>query len=525
MGSLCLRYSLRFFGMEFNINSENPLGRSTIWQILPFFFVWVSGMGTVTAQDYLGEIESLRLDLSSTVEPTAQATLLNDLSFAFRRVSPDSVMHYGQRALKLAAANDDICNLAYAYKNIGIAMYKKGDDHRSTLEHYKQALSLAKEMGDYPLQAGCLNNIGLVYHTIFQLETSLKYYFEGLELYETHIPQNDFRKGLLLANIGTTYWEMGDTEKAIQYFQKVMDYAQAYNHLSLYVIYCDNLASALRSKNQLEEALEKCKECLAITQKNNDLHSYLQANLAYANILFEMEEYEEAIVYVQEAYENAVKKNFLIISAKSLLVWARALKKLNKSDLAIQKATQAYNTSVKVEKYWQSGQIAHFLYQLYKEQGDHESALTYHVLYDEWSSKEKDVNIQYHVAELEAKYQNENHRKKIELLQKEQELNKDTNTLYKMGIGLLSLALLMGIYLFYNKKKAMKKLAELNLQLNATQESLKWKHDELQTIVNFAQEGITHKEFDTGACISCNTKALQNIWCIRPERYLTDYVQ
>ena len=338
----------------------------------------LSLLQSMEAQDYLEEIQAYRLELHNATNPVVQAEILNDIGFAFRRYSVDSLLKYGNLALELAIENNDLRNQAYAYKNIGIAFYKKGEDHEIAIENYKKAMNIAEKIEDYNLKAGCLNNIGLVYNTIFQLENSIQIYLQGLQLYEDGLLEEDFRKGLLLSNLSTSYRELDKHDKSLYYLKKALDFAEKNGYEKLITIYCDDYAMGLLGNGQPELAAEKCKECLEIMAANNDVHSNIQALYTYAEIMFSLANYEEAQLYAIKAYRLAEKDKFMVISAKCLLVCAKASDQLGDVHGAIGKGIKAYNTSTESDKLWQSAQIALFLTQKYREIGDHETALNYY---------------------------------------------------------------------------------------------------------------------------------------------------
>jgi tetratricopeptide (TPR) repeat protein len=52
------------------------------------------------------------------------------------------------------------------------------------IEHYEQALSIAREVGDRRVESYSLNNLGLAYHTLEQDEKARKMWGQALHAFE-----------------------------------------------------------------------------------------------------------------------------------------------------------------------------------------------------------------------------------------------------------------------------------------------------------------------------------------------------
>ena len=222
-----------------------------------WIFLLISA-GVLQAQDFEEEIALLKVHLSSSNnDAERQATLLNEISFAYRRIDVDSTEHYAQLALELALSQKDIRNQAYAHKNMGIALYKKGEDYVETLGSVQKSLDLGVQIADYGLQAACLNNMGLIYQSMYRLETSLKFFFEGLEFFTTGmVPEGQFLQGLLLSNIGSTYMKLKRYQAARDFFELTFVFAENHDQPRLKSIYCDEFAEVLLAIGEKHKALE-----------------------------------------------------------------------------------------------------------------------------------------------------------------------------------------------------------------------------------------------------------------------------
>src|SRR6266852_4783227 len=76
-----------------------------------------------------------------------------------------------EQALTLARVHQERSNQAYALRLLGdIAVHRDPPETEPAEAHYRQALTLAEELGMRPLQAHCHRGLGTLYATIGQQE-------------------------------------------------------------------------------------------------------------------------------------------------------------------------------------------------------------------------------------------------------------------------------------------------------------------------------------------------------------------
>lgn len=460
------------------------------------------------SQSYQQEIDSLKHIISYDNDSISLASLYNELGFAYRRFSVDSLEHYTDLAIQTAELTGDIGNLAKGYKNKGIAYYKNGSNYKKAIDAYEIGLKYAQEANDYNTQVGCLNNIGVVYYTIFQFQSSLKYYYQALEIYNERIDKNEFIKGLMLGNIGMSYREIKEHEKELEFIRGVIEYAETYDHKRLFVIYCDDYVKSLHKKGETKRAISLCDECIEESNKISDYHSKTQALLTLAEIRYDLKEYNRSLEIARQCELLAKEKNLDIVSSQSYLVQAKSLRMMGDLNNAVEIAKIAYKTGNDQHKFWQSSQAALLLSELYSEQHDYKEAYQYQEEYNKLSRANNDLLAKAQTEEIEAQYQVDNYLKTIEALNKQNDLQSTVSQLYIATITFMSLGLIF-TFLFYRKsKRAAQSLFKLNEENKQTQKALQEKHDELETIFRNSHEGIIYKELESGKIITCNQMAL-----------------
>lgn len=428
----------------------------------------------------LEKIDSLKTKLLSA-DDQEKAHLYNDLVGAFYNISFDSVFHYIQLAIVASKKAGNLEIEAIATKNLGL-IYAARNDYLKAIETQKKAVEISESINDYDLQAVCLNNIGYICHQTFQLDLGLEYLFQGLKICEEETLEDKSTKGLILGNIAACYSMLDNQKTALYFLQQVIDYADEIDDLMLKIRHCDEISLVLSKNNLVEEAKESCLECLKISKESGYTEAQMNALSAMVEILFKQGAYQEALEYAEE-YEQLGKKIRLKFMIPKILLWeSKILGKQGNLSEAIFKANEAYNMSATLRPK-HAASISNHLSQLYIETKDFEKAIHFQGLHLNWTKADQEQKVKYKAAELEAKYQTKNQQKQIDLLNQENKLNEQTNNLYKLGLGMLSLILLVVGRLFYIKRKTINQLANLNNELNKTQIELKDKHDDLEKYI------------------------------------------
>ena len=108
--------------------------------------------------------------------------------------------------------------MGVALNSIGITYHNKGDLDK-TLFFHTQNLELQKEIGNKLKQTSSIHNIGNIYRDKGEYDIALDYYSQCLDIYE----EFDANKHYFIhtfANIGDIHCQKGDYEKAKEFLEK-----------------------------------------------------------------------------------------------------------------------------------------------------------------------------------------------------------------------------------------------------------------------------------------------------------------
>lgn len=446
------------------------------------------------SQSYQEEINSIKDNLKKSNSAEKQIELLNDLTYAFRRISSDSMEVYSDRTFALALTVDYPKGLAIAYKNRGIIKFKRGGYYQSIIEDYEKASEYAKMAKDSYTQAACYNNIGLVYQSVFQMQEALRYFFMAFEMYQNETLPEDRLKGLIIGNIGTAYHRLEDYDKEYEYLKEVIDYAERRNLKSIYAIYCDNFAKALINRGEYKEAILQANKGIEVQKEIGDNQSYIQTLHTLSKAYLNLKEYKKGLTLAKESIELAKQYSYGLTLTEGYTTTIQLYKAQKHYNKAIESGIVGYNKVLETNNFEEGVIITKLLSELYEEIDDLPNAHKYLKEYIRFSEASLNQKSQMLVSQMEAKYQNVLKEKEIYALNSEKE-NQEKFTFFFFATSILLFGLLLFTFFSYKKQQKTKtEVEEKNAQLGLAEIGLAEKNQELKKYIesNIQLEQFAH---------------------------------
>lgn len=124
------------------------------------------------------------------------------------------------------------------------------NDYKSALTLLEEALNLAQKQANKELINHVLNQLGIVSLMAGEYHKSEKYLTQALELDRQENPEPDWRRVRLLVNLGITYKELQDYERALSLIQEGLTVAQTFDnpqHISQILINLSNVSRRQRN--------------------------------------------------------------------------------------------------------------------------------------------------------------------------------------------------------------------------------------------------------------------------------------
>ncbi|SFB69068.1 tetratricopeptide repeat protein [Kaistella jeonii] len=271
-------------------------------------------------------IDSLKKELNrNSIDNLQKFSIFNSLSISYRKVSPDSSMHYATKALELANKLKLEKEKGDALQNLGIA-YFYANDFKKSLDYLYQSLSIREKMADSDKIAHTLNSIGNVYFNLNNVSEALKFYKRSLVLARKLGDQK--REASILNNMGSLYVSNNRIDTAyIILNQSVAILEKQHDSPTLSSSY-NNLALLYRKNGAYEKSLKYDQKALNINKEmgRNWEISYVSNSIGETYLL--MKNYQKAFEYFSEGLrvaETLQNQDILLFSYRSMTKYYNAV--------------------------------------------------------------------------------------------------------------------------------------------------------------------------------------------------------
>ncbi len=378
----------------------------------------------------------------------------------------DSAILMYKKSKELAETIDLQAGVSDAYNGLAYIYQRRGEQEKA-LEYHQKNLSLATKMKDNKRMGQAYGGIGSAYNQIGEYTKAMEYYVLSSKKHQELGNLQDY--SINLANMGMLQEKLSNFKSAVQYLKESDSVAKIIDFKATQTFVWYALGRLYNKMGQLDQAIDYSEKALTSYEQSGQMRQASFTSYTLGTIYWKQQRYQEALAAFQKRMVHAIEaKDSVGITttqkaigdcyrelqqpekAKTNYLNALSIAKLNENELGEMRANQA-------------------LAGIYASVGDfaraYESQSRYTVLRDSLYTKEK----RELATDIEAKYQNEQKSKEIDLLESEKELqtlqlNKRLNE--RNGIIAFSLILFILAGLLYNqyriKQKANRKLKELD---------------------------------------------------------------
>ncbi|MEZ4524900.1 MAG: adenylate/guanylate cyclase domain-containing protein [Desulfobacterales bacterium] len=372
------------------------------------------------------DIEILERKLLRADE-TGRLAILNEISAAYWETLPKKSIVYGQEALMLAQKLADRKQEAAALRNIGVA-HRNLSDYDKALEYLLNSLKIRKEMEDSKEIADSLHHMGIVYDYLNNFEKALEYHHNALNINK----EIGYQEGVAasLHNIGIIHHLSGRHDEALRYYKEGLRIREEIGDRQGVAASTNNIGVLYMDISNYPEALRYFFDSLKIFTEIGQNYEVANISNNIGKLYTDTKEYDKALSHLEKGLQMAEK-----IGAKELI-------------------RENYS----------------FLSDLYIAQADYQNALEYYKRSEEVRNSIFTAESQAKISDIQTQYETEKKQKEIELLKKDNEINRlelDRQKLLRNSfLGGFTFVLLLALvvynrYLF--KKKAHAKLEEAHL--------------------------------------------------------------
>jgi len=210
----------------------------------------------------------------------------------------DQALGYYEEALKIYNQISDLRGKGSTLGGIGVVYWYLGDAEK-TLSHFQEGLEFRQQVNDLQLIGNAYNDIGSVYLQFFKDdEKAIMSLLESEKIREAIGEEKKLAR--TFGVIAHTYWNLGQYDFALEYYQKAIDLNQKLGNEKQIARNLHNTGILLKNMGNYPLSLDKLEQALTIREKlgnQKDIATTLnQIGIVYKRL----GEFEPALKYYQK---------------------------------------------------------------------------------------------------------------------------------------------------------------------------------------------------------------------------------
>ncbi len=258
---------------------------------------------------------------------------------------------------------------------VGIIFYRLGELDKA-LEYYGKALKLDEELGRKEGMAANYGNLGNVYRIKGDLDKALEYYEKALKLDE----ELGRKEGMAvqLGNMGTVYHTRGDFDKALEYYGKALKLDEELGRKEGMAANYGNLGIVYRIRGELDKALEYYGKALELNEELGRKEGIANQLGNIGNVYQVRGELDKALEY----YGKALKLNKELGNKEGMAIQLGNMGVVYRIRGELDKALEYYRMALKLDEELgrKEGMAANYgnMGVVYEGKGELDKALEYY---------------------------------------------------------------------------------------------------------------------------------------------------
>ena len=318
------------------------------------FFVLIA-VPAVAQQSY---IDSLKKEIVSVKNDTAQMILFGIVADIYSEINPDSSYHYAEKMNVITKKLNLKLEESITLDQMSYAMLNKGNQPRA-LQYILSAIAIGEdpkseekvlpssydpidEFSDRSVSphmqrltrlSRTQQYAGIIYQNAAIYEKALNYYRQSLELAEQ--TNNSRMLSITYSTLGRTYLSLKQPDSALFYLQKAYDHAVLANYNRFIGSILLNIGRVYSAQGNVEKAKEYFKRGVTESEEHYYYRGVVASNLALADINKNSGYSDSILYYVQNALPVAHYLNSPDLLQRSYTALADYYKIKQNSDSAL----------------------------------------------------------------------------------------------------------------------------------------------------------------------------------------------
>ena len=226
----------------------------------------------------------------------------NNLGELYARLQhTDRALHHYQKALSSAKNGGYSEDETRALRGIG-AIYQKQGKLARAVECHQQAIRVAQQCDDRVSQSAHYNDLGTVYLLLGNFQYAAQSHILAWQL----CTEDDIEdRAISLAGMGTAYYKLGDFQKCIEAYRRILDQAESVGAefpCCYMITACMGMGNSCYRAAQFDEASEYLDRALELAEINGDSLIQAEAALSLGHVSFSLQQFDKAYEHYQKSF-------------------------------------------------------------------------------------------------------------------------------------------------------------------------------------------------------------------------------
>ncbi len=258
-------------------------------------------------------------------------------------------------------------------------------NHEVAIRCFSSALTSANKSLNNKLKGNILNNLGLLFNQIGDLEKSLIFYTDAYQIYE----KGDDERALytIIMNIGIIYLRTKNYSLGIDYLKKAQEYYRRVKNKVNVCLVANNLGMGFFTMDNLQEAKKYFTEAAEVSEEINDKINACRSSLYLGLISLKEKDLKTAEESFHKSMTISVENDMKVARVFNYKGFAQLYAELKQFDRALDQLKYAMDISAKLELHEEEIEILHLYSEIYSQMGNFEMAYKKSIEHKEMKEK------------------------------------------------------------------------------------------------------------------------------------------
>jgi len=378
----------------------------------------------------------------------------------------DSPSEARRRALDILSSlkREDPISEIKLLKNIG-SSYVLETNYPMAIDYYNKALILAENIDLYFEIGNIHNNLGTVFNESGSYTSAYIHFVAAMDNYD--LAETPDKKKGTLNNIGLTYLNLKNNQKALSYFEAALKASTESTELILVATILNNIALCQNFEDNTSLALENLNQSISLSEKSDNKYGLSISYSIMGDVFLRSKNYEKSLEAYSKSAEIAGNISLFHQLVVAKIGVGRVFLETNRLDEALNIALEADNMAENKNSALLKTDTNYLLSIIYERKKNFEKGLIHFQKHVALQQEINNTTILNQIYDVELKQLDQlNKMQQLEIDKKELAISKKNTLLF--FLYLVVFLMLIGFYLAYRNHhhKQETKLRETVIELN-----------------------------------------------------------